>query len=318
MIYIILFEGSESMYESIFENYDAFYNMVLSTTIMSNTPSEEFNADSEKIIDFIGKAYGINASVVKQCKKIVLEDLAELALTSDRLAIYSERRYGDALSQLDILGDIKCDVLAKLAKMHEKPDAGVNPGWFDYSHYKTYQAKIRFCKIESAGESGNVTCARQAGILKLLGIGCKRDIAYAIKRFTQCMLWGDITSMRYLSYAYKLDKNEEKSNIFAEVVELCKKYLKSGTTVIPENVAGSFSESAKTYFVYISSIVQDVVHAYDKKNIDYSFIEALTCGKLDYYETMNFINNYRDMSWKNVTNSTEKPRMTLGFNAELK
>ncbi|MBO5328211.1 MAG: cell division protein SepF [Clostridia bacterium] len=301
------------MYESIFENYDAFYNMVLSTTIMCNTPSETFYKDATKIIDFIGAAFGLDAKTVKICSKIILEDLAELGLTTDRLAVYSERRFGDNLTDIDVLGDIKCDVLAKLSEMHDKPDAGVNPGWFDYSHYKTYQAKVRFCKIESAGESGNIICARQAGILKLLGIGCSVNLDYAIKRFTQCSLWGDITSIRYLSYAYKLKKDDEKSKTYSEVVELCKKFLKSGTTVIPDNVKNDFSESAKTYFVYIASIVQDVVHAFDKKNIDYSFIEAITSEKLDYSDIMSYINNYKDLSWKNVTNAIERPRMSLGF-----
>ena len=74
-----------------------------------------------------------------------------------------------------------------------------------------------------------------------------------------------------------------------------------------------FLKEAQTYYVYISSIKQDVVYAYDKTAIDFSFVEAITSDSLDYFEKMEYINNYEKKEWKNVTNSSEKPPKKLGF-----
>ncbi|MBE7089015.1 MAG: hypothetical protein E7370_05850 [Clostridiales bacterium] len=301
------------MYTDIFKNYEAFYNMVLSSTIMGNAPQPDLDRDQYEIINFIGKAYKLSAPLIKKCLQVIKSQLAEIALNSDRLAVYSERRYDEMLSETDVIADIKCDVLSKLENIYNNPDAGVNPGWFDYSHYKSYDSFVRFAKIESAGASGNVIATRQAGILKLLGIGSSKDIAYAIKRFTQCALWGDIPSIYYLAYAYKLNKDEKTSNIFTEVAYLCERYLKCGCTVLDDEVKKQFSEDATAYYVYISTIVQDVVYAYNKKNIDFSFVEAISSKTLTYYEIMNYINNYERKEWKNVTNSVEKPVKSLGF-----
>jgi len=124
------------MYTDIFKNYEAFYNMVLSSTIMGNAPQPDLDRDQYEIINFIGKAYKLSAPLIKKCLQVIKSQLAEIALNSDRLAVYSERRYDEMLSETDVIADIKCDVLSKLENIYNNPDAGVNPGWFDYSHYK--------------------------------------------------------------------------------------------------------------------------------------------------------------------------------------
>lgn len=94
---------------------------------------------------------------------------------------------------------------------------------------------------------------------------------------------------------------------------MSEKYLKSGYTILPDAVKNLYSKEAQTYYVYISSIKQDVVYAYDKTAIDFSFVEAITSDSLDYFEKMEYINNYEKKEWKNVTNSSEKPPKKLGF-----
>ena len=43
------------MIKDVFLNYEAFYDMVLSATIMSNAQTEEYRSDARKIIGFIAK-----------------------------------------------------------------------------------------------------------------------------------------------------------------------------------------------------------------------------------------------------------------------
>ncbi len=296
-----------------FKNYFVFYNMVLSATIMSNTASDEFDADAKRIIDFIGKAYKMDDDFISRCSQVILEELVSLGLTTDQQAVYSSREYGDKFTGKDVLFDIKGDVLSRLQKIGESERVDINKNWFDYSHYKTYDANVRFSKIYMASATGNLISTRQVGILKALGIGCEKDIDESAKRLTQCVFWGDIPSAYLLAYVYALSGDEKKSALYYEVAELVNKYLNSGYTVLPDEAKKTYSKDACTFYVYISSIKQDVVYAYNKASIDFSFIEAITSNKIDYFTRMSFINNYDMRDWKEVTNSSVKPSKRLGF-----
>ena len=301
------------MIADVFKNYSAFYNMVLSTTIMTNALSKEFKDDAKKIICFIGKSFKLSDDFISESTSFILDKLVALGLTTDQQAIYSSREYGEEYSEEDALFDIKGDVLSKLQSLQKIESADVNASWFDYSHYKTYNAAVRFTKINIAGATGNIIATRQIGILRALGIGCEVDLNEALKRFTQCAFWGDIPSMLYLAYSYSLNNDKENSSLYYELAELSSKYLLAGYTVLPEKIKSEYSEKARLYYVYISTIKQDVVFAYNRFNIDFSFIEAVTSDSLDYFQKMNYINNYEKKEWKNVTNSSEKPSKKIGF-----
>lgn len=307
--------------EMIFKNYEAFYNMVLATAMMSNDHTPKMKVDGTRIIEFIGNAYGLDRDLIEHCAHTILDDMGVLSITKDKTAGYSLRRSGDDCTDEEILIDIKADVISELDNIAGRENTGrenrgINPSWFDYTHYVVYQPEIRFEKINTASATGNINTTRQVGILRALGIGCDVDFVAAERRLTQCALWGDIPSMRLLSYVYKLDGNLQRAELFEQVAELATKYLKGGITVLPKEEKDAYSEEARTYYIYISTIKQDVIYAHNKFDIDFSFIEALSSEELDYYDRMKYINKYSEKEWKNVTNSSERPKAvkTLGFN----
>ena len=302
------------MIKDIFKNYEAFYNMVLATTIMSNTHTDEFIFDAKKIIDFIGKAYKFSDEFTQFCSNLILNELARLSKTTDQQVVYSRRQFGDKYNDMDSLFDVKGDVLATIQNIGVSRDGNISEGWFDYKHYKTYQADIRFAKINITSGSGNIIATRQIGLLLALGIGCEQDYDRAILRLTQCALWGDIAAMHYLAYVYELIGNDKKAKLYCAVAELANKYLYSGCTVLSDKDKANYAEEARTYYAYISSIKQDVVLAHEKYNIDFSFIEAIMSSELDYYKRMNYINYYAKQEWKEITNSSLRPSRRIGFN----
>ncbi len=300
--------------KEIFKNYETFYNMVLSTTIMSNTITPGMERDGKKIIEFIGNAYKQEQAFIERSTKIILEELSSLGLTIDQQAVYGSRVLGDEYSDKDVLFDIKGDVLSKLQSVGENMGVEGNKNWFDYSHYKTYDPYVRFAKINVTAATGNLISTRQVGILKALGIGCDKDLNEAIARFKQCVFWGDIPAAYYAAYAYELLGDEKKAKLYFEVAELVKTYINTGCTVLPDEVKSRYSAEACVYYVYIASIKQDIVYAYEKKNIDFSFIEAIISDDIDYFDRMYHINNYERREWKNITNSSQKPIKRIGFN----
>lgn len=301
------------MIKDAFANYDAFYNMVLSTTIMSNARTDEFQKDATKIIDLIARAYKIEEPLILEFTKFVLEDLSIVSLTSDQMAIRSSRHCNDPHSDDSVMMDIKGEVIGKLEQIGQDSKF-INTNWFDYGYYRTYEPKIRYRQIENASSTGDVSSTRQMGILKMLGIGCDVNIEEAIRRLFQCVYWGDISAMKLLAYAFTKIGNEEKSKIIYELAEISENYLNAGCTVLPDVAKAKYGDDARNYYVYISTIRQDIVHALDIVNINFSFIEAITSDTLDYFKRMKYINNYNAQDWKDVTNSSEKPAAKkLGF-----
>lgn len=300
--------------KKIFENFEVFYNMVLSSAIMSNSFSEDFESDSRKIIEFIGKAFEKDDDFIQTATDIIHNKLNTLALTTDQQAIFSNRNFGDVYSDEDSIFDIKGDVLVTLNKIGKTfPQFET---WFDYSHYNTYQADIRYYKIKEASSTGELITTRQAGILDALGIGCKVNYTASIRRLSQSAFWGDIPSMYYLAYVYKLSGDEKNARIFYEVAHLASSFLNDGYTVLPDESKKANSEEACNWYAIISSIKRDIVCSLEGRMgfslIDFSFIEVITLEKLSYSDRMRYTNAYFDKQWKIVTNTPTKN--TVGFN----
>lgn len=300
--------------KKIFKNYEVFYNMVLSSTIMSNSFSEDFETDSKKIIDFIGRAFEKDENFIQNATDVIHNQLNTLALTTDQQAIYSNRKFGEVYSEDDSVFDIKGDVLVTLNNIGKTlPKFST---WFDYSHYNTYQADVRYYKIKETSSTGELLTTRQAGILNALGIGCEVNYTASIRRLSQSAFWGDIPSMYYLAYVYKLAGDEKNSKIFYEVAHLSSTYLNDGYTVLPDASKKVNSEEACNWYAIIASIKRDIVCNLESQTsyslIDFSFIEVITLEKLTYSERMRYTNDYFKKEWKVVTNTPTKN--TVGFN----
>lgn len=298
---------------NVLKNYEAFYTMLSATVIMSNTPSGTFKADCDKIIELIGDAYGLDNKLILDCKQLIYKSLAPISLLADKNAIFSGRRYGDELNDEDVLFDIKCDVISGFERMAKAKVPCINPDWFDYRHYFSYNSFVRFKELLQSAAAGNVVLNRQVAILLALGIGCEADLEESYNRLLCGALWGDIPSIRLLARIAGLKGERKKAKIFKETAELADKYLFAGHTLVPEKDKANYSEEAVIYYIYISSILQDIVFANKIEDIDYSFIEALRCENLDYYKRMYFINNYERKEWKDITNSAENPSKKIGF-----
>ena len=84
-------------------------------------------------------------------------------------------------------------------------------------------------------------------------------------------------------------------------------------TFAPENLKSKYDKLTIQTYQVIASIVQDIIYAYEEYEIDYSFLEAIFMEKLDYFKKMKLINDYRDQTWKEITNSSYDPNKRLGF-----
>lgn len=291
------------------EKYLAICDILLSVTMLSNNFNSELKADSEKIIDFVGGVFKLSKAEMDEIKSLISEELTLISTVKDVKAYFANNGENDYPEISNYLY-LKSEALLKLDTIYQKlSNDGFNQLFFDYRYLRPYYPDIRFKELVSSSIKGDININRVIAILLAVGIGCTVDVNAAIYRFKQCAYWGDMSSIYYLSHLC----DEKEAKLFKELSSLTS-YLSEGRTMIPESKKSEYEPKTIEEFTLISSIRQDIVLAYKQNDIDYSFIEVLLLDKLDYYKKMELINNYREQSWKEYTNSSSDPSKKLGFN----
>ena len=298
----------------LFTNYEVLHSMMLSCAITTNTYSQDAVADCEKIIDFIGNAYGVSEEYCQRAKEIILGELAKASTNQDFAAFDASKTYNADFTEIERYTEVKSNIVATL-EILRKSSHLENPGWVDYSHYCVYQANLRYKKLAEHSVTGDLTATRQVGILLALGIGCEVDLTASARKLLQCALWGDVSSARLLAYVAKLSGNTERAKYLAEYAELVSVYLDDGITVLPEDEKKKYSNEACVLYIYTSSIKYDVVYSLGNPRIDFSFLEVIMSSDIEYNEKMTYIDEYDRKKWKKCTNKvTEAQKKTvIGF-----
>lgn len=293
-------------------NYLAVSNALLFSTMLSNNFNEALEQDTNKIIDFVSRAFKLDENNANKCKKLFSDELTILSTTKDVDAYLSNQGDQDYPEISDFLY-LKSQVLLKINNIHDSfTKANFNQFYFDYSYLRSYYPEIRFKELEASSTKGNVDINRTVALMLVLGIGCEKNVESGIYRFKQCAYWGDASSFVFLAYLYETQKDEKNAKLYANLVGL-RESLKEGRTLIPEILKPKYDNLTIQTYQIIASIVQDIVFAYEEYEIDYSFLEAIFMEKLDYFKKMELINDYRHQTWKEITNSSYDPSKRLGF-----
>ena len=295
----------------VLSSYDAFYNMVLVTTLLSNVADEKFDKDATEIIKLIAKAYEYDEKTTAECIKLITDDLVAISTKADVVAYTQSREYNTVNDEINNLYSVKCDVISIINSIDCQDLADFNKKWFDYRIYKPYCPEIRFSQLTKTASSGDIITNKAVAIMCYLGIGTKKNVASSILRLKQCALWGDMFSVNMLKYILGAEKDPQYE-VYRDLVKL-EPYFNEGRTLIPSSDKNEYNEIAKQLFVCIASIKQDIVLLGKVKNIDFSFVEVILLDSIDYYEKLYYINNYHKQEWKEETNSSEDPSRIMGF-----
>lgn len=299
------------MIRQILSSFAAFQEMLLVTSALGNTLGEESDEDQKKIIRFIGKAYGYKKDLIDCCEKLILEDLSAIGTESDIGGYYSMFNADKVDPAMVPFYQAKVNALNTLMKItNEKHRYGVNKEWFVYDRRKPYFAPMRFKEIITAARCGIVICNRIAGILEYLGIGVDANPEGGITRLLQCSYWGDEKSFPLLAFIYKEQGKEEEAALYQKMVDLTPRLLRGGTILTKEEEE---KEDVRNLFALIASIFHDIVLAFERFDIDYSFTEIMMMDDLDYYAKMKHVNSYRQGEWRDISNPTNNPKKRFGF-----
>ena len=299
------------------EHYTTFYGLVMACSLLSNDGSEAYEHDAGRIIDFYCRARDIDQAIIDEWKECIFEVLADVSVMDERAAIYSRRSVSREYKDVDLLYDVKSDVIGEISAKYSGVMAPntmfVNPAWFDYSHVIVYHPTIRYKQILSAASSGWRVAARQVGIMRALGVGCAVDLESAKRKFLQCTYWCDVPSCVMLAYLCRATGDQAGARLYGDLFALLHNYLKDGVTVIPADVRGRYDPAAVVKYAQIASIYRDVCCAGNRADIDYSFVEVMMSEDISDSQKMAYINTYDRKTWTEAINPSYEGVKPIGF-----
>ena len=294
-------------------SYLAISDILLSVTMLSNNFNEQLEKDTLLIMDFVSKVFNLKEKDQQKYQDLILNDLTMLS-TIDDVNYYMEDGAARLYPKISEPLYLKAKTINKLYDIYSSfQREGKEWFAFDYRNLRDYYPGMRFEEIESASAYGNIDINKVTAILLALGIGCKKDINAAINRFKQCAYWGDVSSLFYLAFLLLEKKDEQQASLYQNLASLSEAFLE-GRTILTKEEMKKYDEETRQNYVIISSIKQDIVLAYRKNDIDYSFVDVILMNDIDYYTKMAFINKYQEKEWKELTNSSFDPKKKLGFN----
>ena len=102
--------------KEMLEHVEPFYEMILSTLILSNNSSLSWKRDSEKLIDFICESYNIE-HLSEDYKEMILNTINNLSLVNEYKGLRREHDFNDEYSEIEIAYNMKGQALLQLKKL---------------------------------------------------------------------------------------------------------------------------------------------------------------------------------------------------------
>lgn len=290
----------------IYDNFDIFHTMCLSTSLLATYNSNEFDADAHKIINFIGRAFKLNQHLIDEFEICILGDMMNIGLVTDYQAISSTEFLTDKDKENIELYEIKGRILEEVAvseiQSHNISDIRIvnqirESMKYAYFHHP-YSAKLRFWQLARYAKNGNTDLVRQMAVLYALGIGCEMDFKKAEKYFLKCFLWGDKISAVLLTELYA--KAGQKDSEFYKI------YFEPDPLFENDNKACVFHKLMKLLNTYVIYPAKDYL-------INNELAEVLISEDISYNDKVDLLINFNERTWRNIHLLTTGKKNNIGF-----
>ncbi len=295
----------------IYDNFETFHTMCLSTSLMSTYNCKEFDSDAHKIIAFIGEAFELEQETINQFEKCILGDMMNIGLITDYQAISSTELLSDNDKENIELYEIKGRILEEIAvdeaqnynisDMRIANQIKVNMK-YEYFHHP-YNAKLRLWHLNRLVKNGNIDITRQIAVLYALGIGCNIDFKRAEENLLKCILWGDKISSVLIDKLYqKTGKtNSGYKSIFSDDQ--------------PEDI----SDTKVSEYWQLRKLLNAYIIA-PKKNslINNELANILISNELSYQNKVEKILNFNEKTWRNAYLMMNNKENRIGFRVREK
>lgn len=299
------------------KKYKIEEELVYSTLLLSNSQDDEYIVDAKKIVSFICDSFELEDSDKEKYYGYILDRALCMCTYEDAMVYFQNKDIVGALSNEELnIFQIKATILKQMHDCHKND--------INYDEVQHYIREYFYSRIDNIANKGRSRVVELLAILKILGIGCEKNLDEAIDLFKGLIYWLPFTCVPYLKQAYKLKKDKENYAIYVELEKIMENNNPYRKSILPAEDEKIFSEKAKDLYRLISSFQIDVINEIARARkettfdvlgdvIDYSFAEAITSEKINYKKKMELINNYDKRGWLDLTNNPNKYEMRIGF-----
>lgn len=288
--------------EKINNNFEAFYSMVISSTMISTYNCPQANDDAEKTIRFIGDAFKLDRIYIDDFIDCILNSMMNIGLISDYHAIAStellDNEDRDNLELYEIKGQALEEISISERMCFSSYDSRIvsdikEKMKYGYFHH-IYNSKMRFWSIQKRSENGELLSTRQLAILYSLGIGCEKNIERAEKLFLRCVFWGDKISAMLLNYLHQINNSAKyEDGLFEKVYKL----IQEDSALISDPKELSFRKENELYNL-IRLVKNTVIISRSRYCVNIELVDYLADKRIPYHEKVAFVLNFSEKEWR--------------------
>lgn len=298
----------------LLDRCDAFCLMTRSAAMLGTRNDPQFDADAAAIIAFLGAAYAWPQTLIETATDCILGPMMRLALTADYLALSSTELLDDELRSNLVLLEIKARAIEEVNRTetvgatsgqraeHELKSA---MGYTAFHH--KYEPRLRFAQIRRLAGGGDAAAMLQEAIMRILGVGCRSDVALAQRILQNLLVWGEKSAAILLSYLWGEEGDETLRSYYRSIYDLL-----DGTRLAPDAEEAAAPDRAEQYLILIGAVQSLIVRGSGRREVDPLFAALLNRDELTFEEKLELIRGYKDGKWLHRWEH-RSPRRPVGF-----
>lgn len=297
--------------------YEAFYLITRSTAMLGTRNSELFDRDAQTVIDFLGTVYDMRQELIDAVIDLTLGDMMRVSLASDYRALASADMLDERVKDNLILYQVKGDALEEINRSellggiqpNDKVALEIRNSMGFTSFHHEYDPIARFARLQARADCGEPLSTLQTAIMRILGIGCESNIAYAQRLLERTLLWGCKEAAMILRYLWLQEGNADMVSFLGSVHQ----YLTTPSEFHEPLAEGAENAKAAEYCILIAAIRSVVRRNGSSEIIDATFADLINRDDIPFSNKLAMITKYRDGAWLRRYSLLNRKPIKIGF-----
>lgn len=286
----------DDLLNGLLENYEAFYLMTRSVALLGTGNSERFDRHAQTIIDFLGTVYGWRPELTAAAVELIMNEMARVGLLSDYRALASAEMLEQSVKDHLIFYEIKGAVLQEVigselsgGQHGDRTAQEIKNSMSSQSFRHVYEPSVRYACLQARADRGEALGTLETALLRILGIGCQRDIPYAQTLLERSLLWERKEAAKILAFLWAQEGDAGMAAFFEAVYDHLT--TPSGFPEPPEN------PKAAQYCILIAAVRSVVRRYHGGGEIDVLFADLMNREDVPFAEKLLWISRYKDGIW---------------------
>lgn len=300
--------------DELLDHYEGFFLMTRSAAMLGTKHSDAFDRDASAVIGFIGKAYGWPQERIGAARSLILGDMMRVGLVADYLALSAEDYLDEHTKEHMLLYEIKGVVIEEVNR--SRMTGALTGKWAELevknsmaylAFHHDYEPRLCFAQVRRSSDRGDTVGVMQEAVMRLLGIGCQKDILIAQRLLQNLLLWGEKSAAVILSFLWSREGNTEMQTYYRAIYDILERscfFCEEDTPACPDR--------AEEFCILINAVQTEIVRGCNRPQVDMFFADLMYRDEIPFEEKLEFVRRYREGYWLTCLTEYKKPRR-IGF-----